>query len=878
MQSNSLRIDDIVDYKTEYSQAIEKAKITGDSISGLCPFHDDKNASFSADLKTGKFNCFACGASGNFTTFYSRLHNLETKEAYKQILERYGVQSEPKPKESKEAKPYTLGEYAFNKRLPEEWLKQKCGLTEAKEKDGTGYIRIPYYNERQDEQLFRKRYASTHVPRFKWKYGSAGKILMYGEWRLPAIRKSKYCVLVEGESDTQSLWFMGISAMGVPGASMFKPEWAEKLTDLKLYLHIEPDRGGQTFLQQMTSKLKQASFKGEVFTWSCSQFGCKDPSELYIQYGKDEANAKIHQTLREAKEVDIYRADVVIPETIKGEPISLRQPEKFEFSDNGIFMIDEKTQMPILVCKTPILITKRLESTNTCNEKIEIAFKRDNKWYHAIYPRSVVFQAKNIVQLADLGCTITSENAKWTVKYLQALEAENMDVLQKEKTTAVFGWQSDGTFMPGTSDLTLDIEPSLQSWADAYQQKGSFDEWKNLLKKHRERDRFRFITSAAFAAPLLKIIKQRIFIVYNWGGSKGGKTAALKAALSAWGDPDRLMINFNATQVALERMAGFYCDLPLGIDERQLAGGNNQNNLEKIVYMLSSGTGRARGSKSGGLQTMQQWRTVAMMTGEEPITGDNTMTGVSTRVLELYGPPFDDEKSASDMHRRTGEHCGWAGPRFIQELSKHKDDKIIGLYEEMYAAVDAAYNGRNNSHVTSIATVATADALLDSWIFENSATVLQSSKDRAKAMAVQVALEQMTSEVTDVNENAKNFVVDWILSNKNQFNNSHSGPTLGFTDEYDDCVWIFSSALNKALTDAGYSTRKTLRYFADEGLITTSKDESTGKVRFSTLRRVDKRLTRMIEFNLQKAIGESDNEIDDDDIELIDGPFGEGSL
>ena len=115
MQSNSVRIDDVVDYKTEYSQAIEKAKITGDSISGLCPFHDDKNASFSADLKTGKFNCFACGASGNFTTFYSRLHNLDTKEAYKQILERYGVQSEPKPKESKESKPYTLGEYAFHK-------------------------------------------------------------------------------------------------------------------------------------------------------------------------------------------------------------------------------------------------------------------------------------------------------------------------------------------------------------------------------------------------------------------------------------------------------------------------------------------------------------------------------------------------------------------------------------------------------------------------------------------------------------------------------------------------------------------------------------------------------------------------------------------
>lgn len=74
------------------------------------------------------------------------------------------------------------------------------------------------------------------------------------------------------------------------------------------------------------------------------------------------------------------------------------------------------------------------------------------------------------------------------------------------------------------------------------------------------------------------------------------------------------MVNFNATQVGLERTAAFYCDLPLGIDERQLAG-NNQGALEKIVYMIASGTGKIRGAKSGGIQTVHQWRTVALATG-----------------------------------------------------------------------------------------------------------------------------------------------------------------------------------------------------------------------------------------------------------------------
>src|SRR5699024_1171642 len=70
--------------------------------------------------------------------------------------------------------------------------------------------------------------------------------------------------------------------------------------------------------------------------------------------------------------------------------------------------------------------------------------------------------------------------------------------------------------------------------------------------------------------------------------------------------------------------------------ERQLAG-NNQGALEKIVYIIASGTGKIRGAKSGGIQTVHQWRTVALATGEEPLSTETSQTGVSTRVLEIYG-------------------------------------------------------------------------------------------------------------------------------------------------------------------------------------------------------------------------------------------------
>ena len=92
-------IDRVVDYKTAYSNAIKKAQIHGKNLTGLCPFHDDKNASFSVDLKTGKFCCFACGAQGNYIDFLAKTEGISTKDAYKEILRRHGLsEADQKPK------------------------------------------------------------------------------------------------------------------------------------------------------------------------------------------------------------------------------------------------------------------------------------------------------------------------------------------------------------------------------------------------------------------------------------------------------------------------------------------------------------------------------------------------------------------------------------------------------------------------------------------------------------------------------------------------------------------------------------------------------------------------------------------------------------
>ena len=51
-----------------------------------CPFHDDKHASLSVNVESGRFRCHACGAKGgDVLAFHRRRHGLDFKAAAKEL-------------------------------------------------------------------------------------------------------------------------------------------------------------------------------------------------------------------------------------------------------------------------------------------------------------------------------------------------------------------------------------------------------------------------------------------------------------------------------------------------------------------------------------------------------------------------------------------------------------------------------------------------------------------------------------------------------------------------------------------------------------------------------------------------------------------------
>ena len=91
--------NDIVEVISSYVRLQKK----GSNHFGLCPFHNEKTASFSVSQPKQMYHCFGCGKSGNVITFIMEYENYTFPEALKLLADRAGV-ALPEIEYSKEEK------------------------------------------------------------------------------------------------------------------------------------------------------------------------------------------------------------------------------------------------------------------------------------------------------------------------------------------------------------------------------------------------------------------------------------------------------------------------------------------------------------------------------------------------------------------------------------------------------------------------------------------------------------------------------------------------------------------------------------------------------------------------------------------------------
>jgi len=80
------RIEDVV------GSYVTLRRTGGGSLTGLCPFHDEKTPSFHVTPARGFWHCFGCGEGGDAISFVQKISNVSFGEAVEFLADRVGVQ------------------------------------------------------------------------------------------------------------------------------------------------------------------------------------------------------------------------------------------------------------------------------------------------------------------------------------------------------------------------------------------------------------------------------------------------------------------------------------------------------------------------------------------------------------------------------------------------------------------------------------------------------------------------------------------------------------------------------------------------------------------------------------------------------------------
>lgn len=426
--------------------------------------------------------------------------------------------------------------------------------------------------------------------------------------------------------------------------------------------------------------------------------------------------------------------------------------------DTGVYKLEYNASfqpIKIKACPHPILPIQLINNIDTNIEKVKIAFYKRKKWQYAVVERKTIASNTSIIQLANRGIEVNSENAKNLVTYLaEVIELNNLEIVDG---ITHLGWVYDD-FVPYTTKYNYDGDIAYKNVYDSVVEFGDYDIWKSEIKAIRKNSlALRFLMAASFASPLIKIFKINPFIVHLWGKSGNGKTVAEMVCASIWGNPQKgkLLSTLDGTKVAHERLNNFLRNLPLILDELQITK-TKYKNYDTLIYELTEGKGRDRGSVDGGLTEITEWDNIIILSGEEPITGTTSKEGVKNRVIEIEENDAIVEDGNAVVNIILNNY-GFAGKEFI-EIIQNKSN-LIDEYKELVKELQE--KSQSKKQANAIASIIIADRIVSKEIFEDD------------AMSLEEATKYFTKDVDEADRYIQ-LIIDIADENINNFYNANA--------------------------------------------------------------------------------------------------------
>ena len=457
-------------------------------------------------------------------------------------------------------------------------------------------------------------------------------------------------------------------------------------------------------------------------------------------------------------------------------------------NDKGVWK-EEKNAMfettTIKASSIPIMPVERLINMDTNTEKVKLAFFKDGKWQDITVEKNTISTKTKILQLANRGIEVNENNAKNLIKYLA--DVIELNTFIPKKSVSHLGW-ADNEFVPFTEEYCLDVDKEFKQKLNSISCSGEYEKWLEHIKQLRKYSKtLRFMIATSFASVLVKIFKLNSFIVHLWGKSGNGKTVAEMVCASIWGRPDNNMIsNLSNTTIANERLCNFYRNMPIILDELQIAK-TRYKSFDEVVYTLTEGKGKERGSIDNGIREQTSWQTIIILNGEEPITSNFSKEGVKNRVIEIN----EDDQIIENGNKTVNliqENYG----KFIKLIEDR--EKLQKIQQKYINELSGFTEYKKQLNAYSI--IMTADYIVSKNIFKDAPLTI---KD----------IEEYFSKDTDEAERIYNLILDWFYQNINKFNNtSGTGEIWGKYDSEGENVskiYIITKVLRDFLKENNIS-------------------------------------------------------------------------
>ncbi|MBR1728079.1 MAG: DUF927 domain-containing protein [Selenomonadaceae bacterium] len=505
-------------------------------------------------------------------------------------------------------------------------------------------------------------------------------------------------------------------------------------------------------------------------------------------------------------------------------------PPGYRVDDNGVFELIDGVE--IQVSHAAIFISNEFNNIDDKTYKTQLACKVKGKWIISpIFDDDIVYDARKLIILRKFGVDINSNTAKDIIKYLEKFKAANSNRLNLIEMVSSIGWHNNklDLFITPYQNKFL-VDESNNNFIKCLTQNGDFDTWKNLAAEVFNYPIARFIFAACLAVPLLRLVGERSFVIYLWGGSRAGKTIACRFGGSAWGNQD-IVRNFNLTQNALEGEAAESNDFPFILDEKQLADGNL--NLNMVAYKIANEQGKGRMRSEAVMKSRTKWRTIGILNGETPLVEDTATQGVYTRTLNILVPDqVVPSELAKKLYANINDHFGFAGQAFIDRLINEDFNNLRNLYrEEMIPSLQSHFPNHLDDHIRYVSLVTIADCLLNHYFFN---VDIESAKKSALLNAVRIInLLQTKDEISDV-KREWNFILGWIAENNSHFEGSQSfdndkKPSQIYGAYKDNYLYINIKSLKDALEREKISYKKVLHDLANAEYIVPDNKVEKGK-------------------------------------------------